>query len=1002
MIRSTRWSRLSISSAVAAACVLATSEGAFAQTAPATAAQSADSEGLTEVVVTGSRIRREGTDTETSAPISVINADTFPDRGFVNAAQAVADLPSAFGSSTPLSPNQGSATAVNGAQYINLLGLGPEHTLTLVNGRRFVSSAPPGGGSNPAGNDLVDPNIIPVGLIDRIEVVEGGGAAVYGSDAIAGVVNYVLKDHFQGIEFDGQTGQSKYGDYPTHSARLTAGTDFADHRGNIAADVEWSETGSLLYSQRPESSTNLVLTPGNQLITNPHFWEFSSGGVLFGIPAPVAMPPFLTPGPGGGGLQFGADGSLVPYNPGQTAVPFGSGGQGIPYGDLSSLFAGVKRENANILGHYDLTDHLKLSTELLYSHVQSDAPFALTQFSDVLSGNAIAFAPNDPRLTPGAAAEIQGLAGAGLFPLGAAFLSKSWNDLLSNNSFITNTNVKRVVLGLDGDFDQWNRNFYWSVSATYGETTGNEQSYDVNAARFNDDLNNVVAGPGGTAVCGPGALPGCSPLNPFGINTVTAAQRGYLDILEGEDYVNQQTDFLATLGGKVIDLPGGPMKFSVGFEHRVEVAEFNPYSATQAGIGVNNNSPVFPTSGNFHTNEESAELAFPIFGKDFTIPGVKALDFDSAIRFVDNSLAGSNSAWNIGLRWTTVQGVTFRGTHSTDFRAPSLTQVFSPTTSGLGPSVQDPCSSTFLFEPGQPNQSARLAHCQAEWNAHGQYGGNPLSANAAAAANGVGFTDGNDFIPAVEITNSGNPDLKNERSVTNSFGIVLQPWFAPGLEFAADRVEINLDNGLVSLNMQTLLSLCYDQPSFPNAYCGDFTRDPATGQVVTGRTLEAVNAAQIEFRGETYNLRYNTPLNSLFRSSGDWGNVGFNMLGTHVSHLSTSFILDGSPTEIGDSAQQPTWVARLDVRYALQKFQFFYTVNYLGRTQVTNPNSPDALFPFYASNTRHNITASYQFFDHLTLRAGVINLTNTRPSYPSISYGDIVGAQWFVGLNARY
>ncbi|MBS0359871.1 MAG: TonB-dependent receptor plug domain-containing protein, partial [Proteobacteria bacterium] len=236
---------------------------AAAQTSEAAASNNTAS----EVVVTGSRIRQAATDTP--APVEMVTAQDLNDRGFVTAGQALNDL-------TSITPAQalstGPGVASGGGQtFPNLFNLGPGRTLTLVDGHRFVTSATPVTGTASGSGSGVDTNLIPVGLIDHVDVVQAGGAAVYGSDAIAGVVNYVLRQNFQGLEMDAQGGQTSRGDYPQYSLRATAGRNFDGGKGNVALDVEWSKSDSLLTGDRPTSALSRS-TSGTTEILNSRFW----------------------------------------------------------------------------------------------------------------------------------------------------------------------------------------------------------------------------------------------------------------------------------------------------------------------------------------------------------------------------------------------------------------------------------------------------------------------------------------------------------------------------------------------------------------------------------------------------------------------------------------------------------------------------------------------------------------------------------------------------------
>ena len=236
-----------------------------------------------EIVVTGSRIRRAST--STSAPVTVVDSEVLAERGFVQVGQALNQMTSVV-PSTPMADGSG-AQSGSGAQYPNLFGLGAGRTLTLVNGRRFVTTA------DGMGDRVVDTNIIPVGLLKRVDVVQAGGAAVYGSDAIAGVINYVLRDDYEGLEFDAQYGVSSRDDYPQTSLRLTGGKNFLDGRANIAGSLEYSKTDSLLSYDRPFSNLARLTTtnpantsnddgiPAIKEFYNAHFWNFNYNGVVY-------------------------------------------------------------------------------------------------------------------------------------------------------------------------------------------------------------------------------------------------------------------------------------------------------------------------------------------------------------------------------------------------------------------------------------------------------------------------------------------------------------------------------------------------------------------------------------------------------------------------------------------------------------------------------------------------------------------------------------------------
>ncbi len=963
---------------------------------PAAAQQNETADNGDMIVVTGSRIRRSVA--STPAPVISLGEQTFDDRGYVSASDALNQITS-IDPQLNQAPGDGDASG-SGQQFPSLFGLGTGRTLTLVNGRRFVTS------SSGLGDAQVDANIIPTGLIDRLEVVQAGGAAVYGSDAIAGVVNYILKDNFEGLELDGMTGVSDRGDYWQKNLRATAGANFADGRGNIAANVEWSSTPMLTFRDRPLSNLSRI-TQGNPADTGPndgvpsvrevipaHFWNFNQNGVVFTAPAPPPM--FLT------GVQFAPDGSIIPYDPGAIlGIPFAEGGDGFRYSDLAGLRTGVDRIVGNIIGHYDIADRITFSTELLYAHTEGESVpqgFARTVLNQTSpTSGAIMFTRNNPFLTPEAIAALSAIRpsfGAGA-PL---WLSKEfYTDLYPDQVSAATTDTFRALAGLEGEFDAADRSFYWTLSGSFARVEGGDRDWSTWNDRFNRAINAVSDGMGG-AVCAINADadpsnddPACAPLNPFGYNNASQAARDYVSVRTGSDYVNEQIDFLATIGASLVGLPAGNVDIVLAYEHRDERAAFTPLPANQLGL-TGTGTMEEPTSGGYNTDEFSIEALIPLLGGDAALPFVQELELNGTFRYVDNSIAGTENVWSAGVRWSVVDDLTLRATRSRNFRAPTLTQLYAPTSVALTNSGIDPCDADRISSG--PNPAVRLANCQAEWAANPQYGDLATFQNPAE-----------NFTYAL-IETGGNPDLRNEISDTWTFGGVLEPRFIPGLTLSVDRIQIDLTDGLSAFENADFMATCYDSSPQPADICAVFTRLPTAqdglpaGTVVAGRST-TFNAGVVKFRGEVYYAHYNVPLETIFKS-GDPGSLSLSAEFTHTSLLTTS-VTGTSFTRTDNTAQQPDWVGRFDVAYAKGPLRFTYQLYYLDKVlagpDATIENNPN---PVLDRNITHAVSGQYDVFDNVTLRAGVTNLTDKEPSYPSIAYGDILGRRFFVGANVRF
>lgn len=1009
-----------IRSLMASTALLAavSASSAFAQAVPIEQDSEASVDGAIDdtIVVTGSRIRGAAAD---SVPIVAIDQQRVLDRGYTSAADALNDLPS---NAPVLNLADGSGEASGpGFQAPNLFNLGAGRTLTLLNGRRMVTSASGIGDPGGVGDAQVDANIIPLGLLQRVEVYQGGGAAVYGSDAIAGVVNYILRKDFTGIELDAQNGISSRGDYATHSLRGTFGTNFAGDRGNVAIDLGWSKSPTLRFADRPLSNLGrLTVTngadtgptdgiPAVKEIFDASFWPFNGNGVIFTAPAPP--PNFLARDARGNALQFGADGSVVPYNTGTIqGIPFASGGDGFKYQELAGLRTGVERYTANMVGHYDLTDRITLSTELLYARTRgTEIPQGNSR--TVLNGGTyagpIAFTVNNPYLTSQAKAAL--IAARPSFAAGAPlFLSKYFNDLVPSGEQTTTNQTYRGALSLDGDFDAGSRNFYWSLSGSYARVEGKQRSWQVINSRYNNAINAVSSG--GQIVCAINADAttanddaACAPINPFGNGNVSAAARNYVSTRAGLDWVNEQVDLLATFGGTIVALPMGDVRFSTAYEHRDEKAQFTPLAANQQGL-FGDGSQQVAQAGRYNTDEFSAEVVVPLIGKDFTLPLVKLLEFKGAFRYVDNSLAGKENVWDAGLRWEVTDGVTLRGSRSRNFRAPTLAQLLAPTSSTLGSAGYDPCDADRINSG--PNPAVRRTNCLAAFQANSGYGVDPdgTGAGLSAAARLARFQDPAENFERTTVLSGGNSDLRNEISDTLTYGIVLQPKFVPGLTISADRIEIDLKDGLSAFTTEDFTAACYDEPNPDPAVCGAFSRLAASdgispgGTIVNGTTT-TFNAGVIKYRGEVYTVDYRFMPGDLFGGK-DLGRLQLTASATHNALLTKS-VTGTTFTRTDDTYTSPEWVGRFNVAYDKGPVRLTYQLEYLSRTDAgpdvsieTTPN------PVLDSNIVHNISAQYDM-GNFAIRAGIDNLTDKDPSYPQIAYGDILGRRFFVGAKIR-
>ncbi|WP_337180553.1 TonB-dependent receptor domain-containing protein [Sphingopyxis granuli] len=989
-----------------------------------------------EIVVTGSRLRQT-TDTGTTAPVSIISSEAIAARGFTDAGSALAEMPSMR---PPAQPNSGtgdnpglSGQAGIGAEYPNLFNLGAGRTLTLVNGRRTIST------SGGLGDEAVDANIIPIGLLRKIDVVQGGGAVVYGSGAIAGVVNYVLRDDFKGVEIDGQLSQTSRWDYPTGSFRVTAGTDALDGRANIALNLEYSKTGHILRYDRRITTLNPFVTqnlvpgagsngiPAQTYIQDINIPNLSHVGTIVTSPSAFGVASLLQVG--GESVRFNPAGTLlVPFDEGTTVPSLGIATVGGDYeknsnGRDGAAVPGVERYVANLLAHIDLTDDIRLSGELTYAKVIGRLPnerHFLTQYVNFLGSfpglRNITFTRDNAYLTPEVIAQLDSaspsFAAGGPLVLGKGNWASLYPD---NNGSVTNTtNTYRGVLALDGKLNWGERELFWSASYSHGESHLKIDALYPHNARLRKALD-AVRSPTGQIVCRVNVDadptnddPACVPLNAFGTENVTDEARNYVLVRSGTGNggtatpsVNKQDDFLLTFGGGLFKLPMGEVQFSTSYEHRAESSSFNPLEADRLGL-VLSLIPVVPASGKFNTDEVSAEINIPLLGEDVTLPFAQAVDLNASYRYVDHSLAGSESVWGAGLRWKVVDGVRLRASYSRNFRAPNLAQLLLPSSATNG-AIVNPCG------PDQIglglSASTRAANCLALFQANPTFGTgtSATGTNQVTPAGASAEVRLANFIRNINatatVTTAGNPDLGNENSTTKTFGFVLEPAFAPGLVISADRIDLSLKDAIVPFTASQFAAACFDSSPQPDDLCGGFTFD-SSGQIVTG-TATSVNAGSYKLKADTFTINYTFPLETIF-GGGDKGTLALALQGTH-NRFQTETV-GTAVTRSDDTPALPDWVGRFDARYSIGKFKLNYTLNYLSKVKInstaTRENSPDFM-PFIAANTRHNISFEYDF-GVLKARAGVNNLTDKMPSFPTNYYGDLVGRSFFVGVNAAF
>ena len=832
------------------------------------------------IVVTGSRIRRpELVGTE---PTSSISDQYYVDRNITNAADALNELPQFRGSVSQRGDQAGLGAGVN---FVNTFGLGSNRTLSLVNGRRVVSSNLPSLFSAGGPGVQVDLNIIPTILIERIDNVFVGGAPVYGSDAIAGTVNIILKDRFEGLELSATSGITERGDAFSYNVSGVAGQNFSDNRGNVTLSLAYDSADGVRGSEREHVRDNVgsltnacgsrpAGTIPNDGRINPNIACNSSADD--GVPARVLFPnvlsPYLSTGgvirSAGFGLAFAPNGDIINnIFPGTNLTGFfGTGLSPTAYNtaDQTNLTATLERFTANAFASYEIVEGVEVFAEGLYYNAESieegnNPSFNTFVFDPGVSGGLTYDVATNPFLTDQARQTLTGLG------LTSFNVSRSNEDLFDNGT-ITQTELKRGVLGVRGDFgglsgNPWN----YEVSFNYGENEIENFGREINQQRFINAVS-YTTDANGNAVCTttpavpvaprqarqPIADPSCVPLNLLGVGVASQAALDYIseDVVEVANI--RQIVVNANVGGDLIDLWAGPVGFNVGVEYRDERAEFTPSNFTINGEG--RGAAVAPISGSYDVKEVFGEVLVPLVSPENELGFIYSAETFARVRYVDNSVNGGFTAYTLGGTIAPIRDVQFRGNFTRSFRAPAITELFLPQSPTF---VRPPDLCTLQNRNAGPVPETRAANCNAFLAATGN---DPATYTLLAAQASVAGLSG------------GNPNLENEKADAFTFGVIVRPRFTPGLTITADYIDIEISGPIANLDSTDLANGCFDNETFDasdpvngNNFCrqlgfganGQIPNDPSNPAVRSG----FVNGQSVLFEGITGALDYVRPFN---------------------------------------------------------------------------------------------------------------------------------------------
>ncbi|MDB5717797.1 MAG: tonB dependent receptor family protein [Sphingomonas bacterium] len=771
------------------------------------------------IVVTGSRIARSGFSTPT--PVTVVGEERLQALAITNVADALNQLPSFRASSSPA--NQQTFGGSVGARVLDLRGLGAPRTLVLVDGRRFVPSTSEG---------TVDVNLIPSGLVQRTEVVTGGASAVYGSDAVAGVVNFILDRRFEGFKADIQAGISERGDDANQFASFTAGSKLGE-RGHvtIAAEYENNEGLAGCYEARQWCAQERSIVgntpagrfglPSSVITSDVHPSTLAPGGLInrsldaAGRPvfANVANDPLR-------GIQFLADGTPAPFAYGQLAGPlFMIGGDNHnrnPY--LSSVLLKVPVERYSAYGSlsYDLTDDLKGFVDLSFGRVKGTT--LSSTFRD-FNGSLIGNIQRDNAYLPASIAATMAANGISQLTFGRAGFD------LGSPKAVSTTKTYRAVAGLEGSLGS---SWRWDAYYQYGRTDFRQ---DISNDPINPNLRkatDAVRTASGAIACRVNVDastanddPACVPINLFGENRFSDAARSYVLGTGFQTTRNTQHVAAANISGDLFNIGTRPVSLSVGGEWRRNAINgaTDPISAIN-GFWVLNGQAV---NGKQTVKEAYAETVVPLLTETRF---ARSLELNGAVRYTDYSDSGSVTTWKAGGVYEPVRAVRFRVTRSRDIRAPNLSELRGPQTK----------TTVGLTDP--------LTGFQA----------NPV------------------------VTRGANPNLGVEKADSFTAGVVIAPTggFFSRMRLSVDYYNLKVKDAIGLLGAQTLVQRCTQGAT---EFCPLVSRDPA-GNILSVQDV-LLNANALKTTGFDVEFDYR-------QSLGNAGDLSLRMLATIVKDLITT------------------------------------------------------------------------------------------------------------------
>ncbi|MFO1248854.1 MAG: TonB-dependent receptor [Alphaproteobacteria bacterium] len=951
------------------------------------AAASGDSpENVEAVVVTGSRVITDIANSPT--PVTAVSSEQLLTTTPTNFSDALNKLPIFQNSSS--SRNLTNAGSNGAGDFLNLRNFGQQRTLVLLDGMRLPASN---------ANGSVDISTLPQTLMSRVDVVTGGASSVYGSDAITGVVNFVLDKNFNGVKYEANSGISQYGDGFKYKVNVAAGMDVLGGRGHIEGSIEYRNADGVIQSARRIfangfSSYNTGTTPNNPVTNTQNGGQTVStlSGLISGCNCAY------------NGYEFGQPGILTPANlgyipPGQTAIAIGGNGATVK---TESIYGNTRNASAFGRFSYNLDKDITVFTQLSVAQANEFGYFFPSQ--QEASRQTTTYFKDNPFLPLVTQQQLGNNCatnptchtdGTNTFKVSewysAQNRSKNTNNVTRN--IVSTTGINGVVFG----------NYAWEAHYTHGESrlstsginNGNNQFHDAAQDAVIDPSTNRIVCYNSTAaaIAQYGDLyPGCVPINTFGNNVTTDQQFAYWSRTTNFRQTNIMDDVAADISGDLFQLPAGPVRVALAGEMRwIDYTIDSNASPTAlvnctglrlcgnaAGTGPVNQATVTQTLWDNNTLtsthasenvwEFSGEIGIPLL-KD--LPLVQNLSADVAGRYTNYSVSGSAETWKIGLDWHVNDSIRFRGTTSIDIRAPTLNDLFQPQATSSGPFL-DPLTN---FNPG-----------------------------------------------GIQTQSGGNAALQPEVSRTYTGGIVLTPSFIPGLTISADYYQIKLKNAITNISGSdtAIANLCIASGG-TSPFCALYVRplpytNTTPANYPTLLKSQLLNAAFNVTEGQDYEIDYGFDVADVLSDLS--GAVNLRAM-LNVAPVNTTSSFTGAPLKY---TNQPKGHATLFADYTLGDWSVDAQWHWFSggtNIQVYGPGQTFYAQPYYTSFSTTDFTLSKRItFDGGAAVSAYFNVQNAFDSIPPYTVGssgnpgsifggipqgeDVMGRYFTIGIRATW